>query len=151
MAGSSPDRARRRYGALLIPDLRIAVPLYEGEDLQEITDAPDSAVFFRLGVQDCIADHCHQEGFERLAEAVPDRTRAWISSEEGVRKYVCIRAEIGRLVTIGDGHYLRDSLGEPVYRQNAGGVCIYTCTGKTADAVTFVRLTFWQPENTRCP
>ena len=139
---------KKKKGALLIPDLRIAVPLYEGEDLQEIVDAPDSAVFFRLGVQDCIADHCHQEGFERLAEAVPDRTRAWISSEEGVRKYVCVRAEIGRIVTTERGHYLRDSAGEPVYRQNAGGVCIYTCTGKTAEAVTFVRLTYWQPEPT---
>lgn len=146
MDGALPDR--RKIGALLIPDLRIAVPLYAGEDLQEIVDAPDSAVFFRLGVQDCIADHCHQEGFSRLAEAVPDKTRAWISSDEGVKKYVCIRAEIGRIVTAEGRHYLRDSLGEPVYKQNAGGVCIYTCTGKTAEAVTFVRLTYWQPEPT---
>ena len=135
-----------RKGALLIPDLRIAVPLYEGEDTQEIVDAPDSAVIFRLGVQECIADHCHQEGFERLAEAVPDRTGAWVSTDEGVRKYVCTASQIGRIVTIDGGRYLRDSEGRPVSRQNAGGLCIYTCTGKTAEEITYVRLTYWQPE-----
>ena len=136
----------KKKGALLIPDLRIAVPLFEGENLQEIVDAQDSAAWFRLGVQDCIADHCHQEGFERLAQAVPDRTKAWVSSDEGLQKYICVRAEIGRLVATERGHFLRDSEGRPVYKQNAGGLCIYTCTGKAAEEITYVRLTYWQPE-----
>lgn len=141
------DGAKSR-GALLIPDLRIAVPLYEGESLQDIVDAQDSAAWFRLGVQDCIADHCHQEGFSRLAEAVPDKTRAWISTDEGMRRYICVRAEIGRIVETERGHFLRDSEGRPVYKQNAGGLCIYTCTGKTDTEITYVRLTYWQPERT---
>ena len=117
----------RRYGSLIIPDLLIAVPLYEGDDAQGIVDAPSSAVFFRLGVQDCIADHCHQEGFYRLSEAVPGKTVAWV-------------------VTVNGGHYLRDSEGKPVYQQNKGGLCIYTCTGKTDEEATHVYLTYWQKE-----
>ena len=136
----------RKIGALIIPDLLIAVPLYEGDDAQEIVDAPSSAVRFRLGVQDCIADHCHQEGFSRLNEAVPGKTVAWVVTEDDMTEYSCTRSQIGRLVEIDGGHYLRDAAGAPVYKQNEGGLCIYTCAGKTEAEITHVRLTYWQPE-----
>lgn len=136
-----------RHGTLIIPTLRICVPLYEGADLQGIVDAPDSAVFFRLGVQDCIADHCHQEGFSRLAGAVPKKTMARIVTQNRAIEYICIRNEIGRLVTDESGHHLRDANMNPVYKQNDGGLCIYTCTGKTEEAITYVHLTYWRPVN----
>lgn len=135
----------RKKGMLIIPSLRIYVPLYEGEDTQGIVDAPDSAVFFRMGVQDCIADHCHQEGFSRLANAVPDKTVAWIVSSEEFTQYLCIRNEIGHITTENGKHYLRDANMNPVYKQNAGGLCIYTCTGKTESEITYVHLTYWRP------
>lgn len=137
-----------RHGTLIIPTLRICVPLYEGADLQGIVDAPDSAVFFRLGVQDCIADHCHQEGFSRLADAKPGRTVAWVITPEEITQYSCIRAEIGHIITDSTGHHLRDAGMKPVYKQNEGGLCIYTCTGKTDTETTFVNLTYWRPEKT---
>jgi len=136
----------RKVGALIIPELRIAVPLYEGDDAQEIVDAPSSAVRFRLGVQDCIADHCHQEGFARLAEAEPGRTVAWVVTDGDLTEYSCVRSQIGRIISEDGRHYLRDAAGLPVYLQNKGGLCIYTCTGKTEADSTYVRLTYWQPE-----
>ena len=126
---------------LLIPILRIFVPLYEGEDLQKIVDDPSSAAFFRLGEQDCIADHCHQ-GFANLAKAKPG-TEAWILSDGSLRKYVCTKTQTGRLIEKDGGHYLRDAEGQPVYKQNEGGLCIYTCTGKKESEITYVILTYW--------
>lgn len=137
----------RKKGALIIPDLAIAVALYEGKDLQEIVDAPRSAVWFQLGVQDCVADHCHQEGFSRLKDAVPGRTIAWLVTEEDITELVCVRSKTGRIVSEGGRHFLRDENGEPVYKQNKGGLCVYTCTGKTDAEITYVHLTYWQPNN----
>lgn len=131
----------QKYGTLIIPTLRICVDLYEGEDTQAIVDATDSAAFFRLGVQNCIADHCHQGDFARLAGAIPDRTYAWIIAPEGLEKYVCVRNEIGHLIN----RHLRDGGMRPVSQQNPGGLCIYTCTGKTKDEATYVYLTYWRP------
>ena len=124
----------------MIPALNIMVALYAGNE-QSIVDAPNSAAFFRFGVQDCIADHCHQDDFGRLADVKPGETRALVFTDK-MREYTCIRHEIGRIT---DGR-LSDSEGVPVYKQNPGGLCIYTCTGKTKEKETYVHLTYWREE-----
>ena len=136
-----------KKGILIISTLQICVPLYEGDNAQEIVDALNSAVFFRLGVQDCIADHCHQEGFSRLAGAIPNKTAASIISQGTRTEYICVHKEIGRLVTDSSGTHLKDGSMNPVYKQNAGGLCIYTCTGKTENAITYVHLTYWRKKS----
>ena len=45
------------------------------------------------------------------------------------------------------GTHLKDGSMNPVYKQNAGGLCIYTCTGKTENAITYVHLTYWRKKS----
>lgn len=137
---------KRKKGTLTIPSLNISVPLYEGDNTQAIVDDSDSAVWFRLGVQDCIADHCHQGGFSRIKDAKPGKTTAWVTTSAGKTLYTCTRSETGRLVNESGKHYLRDAYMQPVHKQNAGGLCIYTCTGKSDKEITYVYLTYWRKE-----
>lgn len=136
---------KRKKGTLTIPSLNISVPLYEGDNTQAIVDDSDSAVWFRLGVQDCIADHCHQGGFSRIKDAKPG-TVAWVTTPSGKDKYICIRSDTGHLVNESGKYYLRDAHMQPVYQLNPGGLCIYTCTGKSDSQKTYVYLTYWRKE-----
>jgi len=135
------------HGRLEIPNLYISVPLYNAlnaADRQRVVDEPSSAVFFRLGVQDVIADHACQANFQNLNMAKPGMI-ATIDEKERQTSYRMVQSQVGHIRIAALGNKLYDQNWTPVAMQNDGGLCIYTCMGKSADDVMDVRLTYWQP------
>lgn len=137
------------HGRLEIPNLFISVPLYDAldaADRQRVVDNPDSAVHFRLGVQDVIADHTGQANFQNLNLAKPGMT-ATIDRKTSKTVYRMVQSQVGHIRISPLGNRLFDQDWVQVSTQNAGGLCIYTCMGKSAEDVMDVRLTYWQPAN----
>lgn len=135
-------------GWLEIPELEIGVPLYDsrGGDKQAIVDAENSAIYMNWGTQQCIADHTYQSNFVNLNKAIVGKTVAFIDDGVNKRAYYCVSSQIGHIrIGRNGGNTLLDSSWVPVYAQNVGGICIYTCLRQSADDVMDVRLTFWQP------
>ena len=135
------------HGRLEIPGLFISVPLYDAldaADRQRVVDNPDSAVHFRLGVQDVIADHAGQANFQNLNLARSGMV-ATIDEREKKTSYQFTQSQVGHIRISALGNRLFDQNWQQVAAQNAGGLCIYTCMGKSADDVMDVRLTYWQP------
>ena len=131
------------HGRLEIPSIGISVPLYNDGDKQKIVDEPDSAVWFKFGVQDCIADHNYQ-GFSKINDVVPEETVAVILSPDKRVEYICFRSEVGHIISSGGMNKLRDAHWDYVNLQNPGGLCIYTCLEKSGNGIMDVRLTFWR-------
>lgn len=135
------------HGRLDIRNLFISVPLYDaatGADKQRMVDNPNSAVFFKLGVQNVIADHADQANFSNLNMAKPGMT-ARIYDREKETVYRFVKSQVGHIRISQLGNRLFDQNWQQVSTQNEGGLCIYTCIGKSADDVMDVRLTYWQP------
>lgn len=138
------------HGRLEIPRLLISVPLYDanGANKQRVVDDTDSAVYFRFGYQDAIADHSNQANFQNLNLAKPGML-AVIDQGETKTSYKLVQSQIGHIRISPLSNQLYDQDWNPVALQNAGGLCIYTCIRKSADDVMDVRLTYWQPVETR--
>ena len=135
------------HGRLDIRNLFISVPLYDaktGAEKQQVVDDPNSAVFFKLGVQSVIADHASQANFQNLNLAKPGMT-ARIYDREKETVYRFKESQVGHIRISPLGNRLFDKNWQQVATQNEGGLCIYTCIGKSADDVMDVRLTYWQP------
>ena len=135
------------HGRLEIQNLFISVPLYnalDARDMQRVVDDQHSAVFFHFGVQDAIADHSCQENFNNLNLARPGMI-AVIDEKDKQTSYKMIKSQIGHIRITPLGNRLFDQDWQQVATQNAGGLCIYTCIGKSSDDVMDVRLTYWQP------
>ena len=135
------------HGRLEIPYLHISVPLYDastGADKQRVVDDADSAVYFRLGVQDVIADHASQANFQNLNMARIGMV-AIIDERDRQTSYRLVQTQVGHIRISPLGNSLFDQNWQRVSTQNAGGLCIYTCRGKSAENVMDVCLTYWQP------
>jgi len=125
------------HGRIEIPSLRIGVPLYNSNgNAQKIVDNKKSAVFLEWEDQIAIADHSGQDGFERLANAIPYQTLAYIDYK-GKEYYLCTKKQVGHIVN--DRIY--DSKWE---HAKSGGLVIYTCIGKSAEDVMDAWLTYWK-------
>ena len=125
------------HGRIEIPSLRIGVPLYNSNrNAQEIVDAKNSAVFLEWKDQVAIADHSGQDGFERLAKAIPYKTMACINYK-GKEYYLCTKKQVGHIVN----SKIYDSNWQNV---KSDGLVIYTCIGKSAEDVMDVWLTYWK-------
>lgn len=139
------------HGRLEIRSLFITVPLYDagtGAEKQKVVDDPNSAVFFHLGMQDVIADHACQANFQNLNMAKPGMT-AVIDQKETKTTYRMVQTQVGHIRMTPLGNRLYDQNWNAVGLQNEGGLCIYTCMGQSADDVMDVRLTYWQPVETK--
>ncbi len=146
----SPEYAKKKYGThgrLEIPELHISVPLYDAHDgnQQEIVDEPQSAVYMRWGQQGAIADHSNQDRFSNLNRVRPWHTIATIDRQSAKEKFRCYRTQVGHIRTAEGANRIFDSGWKPVYAQNPGGLCIYTCIGRSAEDVMDVCLTYWLP------
>lgn len=125
------------HGRIEIPSLRIGVPLYDSNrNAQEIVDAKNSAVFLEWKNQVAIADHSGQDGFERLAKAIPYKTIACINYKSK-EYYLCTKKQVGHIVS------------SKIYDFNwqnvkSDGLVIYTCIGKSAGDTMDVWLTYWK-------
>lgn len=135
------------HGRIEIPELGISVPLYDSVNgnSQELCDNADSAVCMKWSSQIAIADHCNQGNFSNLNKARVGRTIATIDQQDKKEHYRCVRSQIGHIRISESGNRIFDSNWAPAYKQNAGGLCIYTCIEKSAPDVMDVRLTYWQP------
>jgi len=135
------------HGRLLIPSLKIDVPLYEGAKgtAQRIVDAKRSAAFIRWTNQNVIADHVSEENFCNLPKSVPGNTTAVIEYQNGTREnYFCVRIQTGYIQNENGINRLYDRDGIRVNTQNSGGLTIYTCQGTPKGNRQYVTLTYWR-------
>jgi len=137
------------HGRLEIQELSISVPVYDhhGGDKQQIVDDENSAVFMDWGTQQCIADHNHQNNFSNLNRVRVGKTIAILDLQTKKNVYRCSMSQVGHIRLSDSGNRLFDSNWEPVYPQNAGGLCIYTCIKRVSPDTIDVRLTYWRPVN----
>lgn len=138
------------HGRLEIPSLYISVPLYNamnGAERQRVVDSQNSAAYFDFGSQGVIADHASQANFQNLNMA---RAGMIATIDERYRQtsYQLVQSQVGHIRISPLGNRLFDQNWNQVAGQNEGGLCIYTCIGKSAEDVMDVRLTYWQPVNT---
>ena len=130
-----PEGALGDMGRLYIPALGIntALFLYGDSDAynQSITDAEDAAVVFPKNClwwqenynDTTIADHKHQ-GFDRLYNAVPNYTKAYIYTQwsDVPAVYLCERVFTGH----NTGSDITDENGNSVWRDGYD-ILMYTC------------------------
>ena len=129
------------HGRIEIPDLKISLPLYKGNDNpQEVVDKKNAAAFLEWPDQNVIVDHTGQDGFERLASAVPLQTTAYIDFGTKKEKYICTKKQIGHLL-LGDKNKIRDA--NYVFPKSPG-LIIYTCKGLSQPNVMDIWLTYWK-------
>lgn len=149
----APEPKVKVYGSqgrLEINELGISVPLYDTSrgDAQKLVDDVDSAAYLRWGTQVAVADHACQANFANLSRAVPGRTIAVIDRKTSQEQYMCYRTQVGHIRIIAPGNNnIYDANWAPVKTQNAGGLTIYTCMGKSAEDVMDIRLTYWKKVN----
>ena len=132
------------HGRIEIPSLFISLPLYDTHgNAQEIVDMKKAAAYIQWVKQAAIVDHSGQDGFERIAKAIPGQTLAYIEYKDGKIKerYICTKKQVGHIKTINGKNKIFDSNGKtPV----SGGIVMYTCIGRSAPDVMDVWLTYWK-------
>lgn len=135
------------HGRLEIPSLFISVPLYDskGADNQRVVDNPNSAAYMHWQKQDAIADHASQASFSNLNMVKPGKTVATIDLRTRQEKYLCVNSQVGHIRISPNGNRIFDANWNSANFQNEGGLCIYTCMGKSAEDVMDIRLTYWRP------
>lgn len=122
-------------GRLYIPSVGVNVALYYGRS-QKRTDAWDSAAYFKLGVQMCIADHNYQ-GFNAMKRCSIG-TLAYIKKEDSVEVYRCI----DKFNATNTGANIEDANGTMMSKINDGGLIMYTCN----DCWQNVTVTLWRKQ-----
>lgn len=134
-------------GRLEIPALNISVPLYDTsiDSAQKLVDNQNSAAYLRWPAQNAIADHASQANFSNLSNVVVGTTTMSIETPNNATKYRCVKSQVGHIKTANGSNTIFDENWESPYVQNAGGICIYTCLGRSAPDVMDIRLTYWQP------
>lgn len=133
-------------GFLLIPSLKIAVPVYEAQNGngQDVIDRPNSAVLLRWGNLTIIADHRTQSNFENLNRAEPSKTKAFFITNGKMHIYKCDYSAIGHNRTEPTGNHLYDNHWAKVTQIMHDGIVMYTCIVRSAKDVMDVRLTHWR-------
>lgn len=135
-----------------IPGLGIEVGLQRKEagiSAQEIVDADDTAVLLSWPGQNAIVDH-NTQAFRNLIAATPGKTVAYVTENGEMKAYVCVAVHIGKILDDGGdppSRIIVDSTGQDVRFANQGGLCLYSCLGKTENGTTAITLTYWQPAN----
>ena len=134
-------------GRVEIPDLHISVPLYDTSvgAAQQIVDNQNSAVYLHWPAQNAIADHASQANFSNLSNVIVGSTTMSIETPNNARYYRCVKSQVGHIKTTNGSNRIFDENWESPYIQNTGGICIYTCLGRSAPDIMDVRLTYWQP------
>ena len=130
------------HGRIEIPSLRISLPLYDAKNnAQQIVDTKNAAAFIKWSTQDVIVDHSGQDGFERLARAIPNSTTLYIEYINKPKEtYICTQKQIGH-IQIGTKNKLLDSKWKP---PQSGGLILYTCIKQSSPTVMDVWLTYWK-------
>lgn len=114
------------YGRLSIPSVGVNVALFwpqSDADAVAIVDAPDSADIYYNNGGTTIGDHSNQ-GFVKIANAVPGSTMAYIVTPNGTLAYRCSGITKGH----NDGYLFWDEAGNLFQYPN---LIMYTC--RTAD------------------
>ena len=129
------------YGRIEIPDLQISLPLYKGNDNpQAVVDRKNAAAFLQWENQNVIVDHTGQDGFERLENAIPYKTIAYIDFGSRKERYICTKKQIGHIL-IGTKNKIRDA--NYIFPQSPS-LIIYTCKGLSQPNVMDIWLTYWK-------
>ena len=132
------------HGRIEIPSLYVSLPLYDTHgNAQEVVDMKNAAAFIQWVKQAAIVDHSGQDGFERIAKAIPGSTLAYIEYNDGKVKerYVCTKKQIGHIRTENGKNKIYDADWKtPV----SNGLVMYTCIKKSAANVMDVWLTYWK-------
>lgn len=125
-------------GRLVIPSVGINVAfyyvdkVYENVDLaQRVTDAWDSATFYKYNGTEVIADHSNQE-FSAL-KYVSVGAEAYVDYGSYQQKYVCTEFGYGH----NDDGQLQDENYNAIYYYdyNDGGITCYTCNGSSYNII----------------
>ncbi len=144
---------------LEIPDIGAALNLVVPRDInaegQYYTDLPQTGCVFPQGFAyktmwssagtyqwnlacDIIADHSDQE-FARMKECVPGQTMAYVLTDQGTRKFLCVKNIDG--YNTGDLATIQTADGELLANANPDGLIMYTCNGHW----TTITVTYWIP------
>lgn len=137
-----PIKIYGTHGRIEIPSLRISIPLYNTNgNAQEIVDKKNSAAYIQWKNQAAIVDHSGQDGFERLAKAIPNSTIAYIDQNGKREKYLCVKKQIGH-IKLGNKNQLVDANWKSADSNN--GLVMYTCIKKSASDIMDVWLIYWK-------
>ena len=137
--GSSYSVPSGAYGRLVIHGTNINVPLYAGSitsNTQWIVDRSNSAAYLTgAGITPLIGDHNYQ-GFSTLIN-LRVGSRATIYYANGSSRSLTMTGKVFGHNYSGD---MKDSNGNSVLWQNAGGINMYTCTDGNHNVV----VTYWR-------
>ena len=143
VADNTAEMASREnmIGRLFIPDSELNVALTNvehktAEYVQSATDAVDSAAWFHYGKTLIVADH-KEQGFDRIRNAVPGESYAYIQNGTKIDKYLCVDSGLGH----NHKHSLSDKNDAMFNTYPENTMITYTCYNGWQNVYYCV----WQP------